>query len=112
MSYVSGLWNRLEFEGLQIYVRTIRPCWFVPNKSGDRVLRKLALGADLDGTRFLERLPEGCKAHGGIALNQRDLFGLLEESRLVARPQECGRVLTDVSAYPTAGGMKSAAKQL
>ncbi len=63
MTYKPDMWRRLEFEGTPIYVRRDKSGWFVPNKSGDELLRKLHSNGDMiindmTAARFLERLPE------------------------------------------------------
>jgi MoaA/NifB/PqqE/SkfB family radical SAM enzyme/SAM-dependent methyltransferase len=72
MGFDRGRWERLVFEGMPVYVRADRPLWFVPNKSGDDILRRLAGHADashdLAVQRFLERLPDdGPKGYRGRA---------------------------------------------
>jgi MoaA/NifB/PqqE/SkfB family radical SAM enzyme/SAM-dependent methyltransferase len=53
-------WRRLEFEEIPIYLRPEEPNWFVPNREGDRLLRKSIREAEQDNpeiSRFLGRLP-------------------------------------------------------
>ncbi len=62
MSFQPNLWTRLEFDGQPIYLRGDRPDWFVPNSSGDDILRDLAVNPhgrlDIAARLFLERLPD------------------------------------------------------
>jgi len=58
-------WQRLEFEGLPIYLNPETPNWFVPNRQGDRLLCELIRDATVygsDDSRFLARLPVGKRA--------------------------------------------------
>lgn len=52
-------WQRLEYEGLPVYVRPEKPDWFVPNQPADQILRALSAGRDerggRDGGEGLER---------------------------------------------------------
>ncbi len=56
-------WQRLEHEGLAVWVHPDKPDWLVPNAAADGLLRALRdggqAGPDWAGRRFLERLPDG-----------------------------------------------------
>jgi MoaA/NifB/PqqE/SkfB family radical SAM enzyme/SAM-dependent methyltransferase len=60
-SFDPGLWKRLEFNHIPIYIRADKPEWFVPNTAGDEILKKWARQGEIDravGTlQFLNRLP-------------------------------------------------------
>ncbi len=59
MAYDPRLWSRFERDGIPIYVRPDRPGWFVPNRSGDDVLKRLTSGEMVQGEeKFLARLPD------------------------------------------------------
>ncbi|MDX2493856.1 MAG: hypothetical protein QNK27_02720, partial [Desulfuromusa sp.] len=59
MTYNPQLWKRYEFNRLPIYVRTDRPTWFVPNRSGDKLLKLSDKQSDhLYREKFLNRLPD------------------------------------------------------
>ncbi len=62
-SFDPSAWTRMEFEGTPVYVRDCNPCWFVPNATGDSLLKKLMSGKDPRAVpapaRFLARLPAG-----------------------------------------------------
>ena len=59
MTYNPQLWTRYQFEQLPIYVRSDRPTWFVPNRSGEELLQS---GNGRENHPFLEkflaRLPD------------------------------------------------------
>ncbi|NOZ21898.1 MAG: methyltransferase domain-containing protein [Planctomycetes bacterium] len=62
MSFDPTSWTRLEFEGVPVYVQPEKPDWFVPNRAGDEVLRRLnrsegPIGAQREAL-FLQRLPD------------------------------------------------------
>jgi len=63
MTFEYDRWQRLEWQGMPLYLRPDQPSWFVPNAAGDRVLLALyqegSASPDFAGRRFLERLPEG-----------------------------------------------------
>lgn len=59
MAYNPQLWTRYEFEQLPIYVCSDRPGWFVPNSSGEALLRSLDGQAEHSlQNKFLSRLPD------------------------------------------------------
>ncbi len=59
MTYNPQLWKRYEFDQLPIYIRTDRPTWFVPNRSGDELLKLSDKQSDhLYRDKFLHRLPD------------------------------------------------------
>lgn len=59
MTFDIKQWVRMDGAGLPVYVNPGKPSWFVPNKAGEQVLKKLAQGGELSlaGARFLDRLP-------------------------------------------------------
>lgn len=61
LSFQRELWSRFEFAGVPVYIRGDRPDWFVPNASGDAILRELMQNPesclDIPARLFLERLP-------------------------------------------------------
>lgn len=63
MEFEVHRWQRLEWQGMPLYLRPEQPSWFVPNTAGDRVLRALrddpSRRSDPDVQRFLQRLPDG-----------------------------------------------------
>jgi len=63
MAFQKDLWTRLEFRGTPVYLRGDKPDWFVPNEPGDRILQEVIKGGenglDIQGQRFLARLPDG-----------------------------------------------------
>jgi MoaA/NifB/PqqE/SkfB family radical SAM enzyme/SAM-dependent methyltransferase len=62
MTFHPRLWQRIEEEGIPIYLHGHQPNWFVPNRAGDRILQDLASGREVCNDpavrRFLERLPD------------------------------------------------------
>ena len=62
MGFEISRWRRFDFDGTPIYVRPDKPDWFVPNRSGDLVLRQVRDGAwsgdQIRASRFLLRLPD------------------------------------------------------
>ena len=62
MVFEPSFWRRLDFDGTPIYIRPDKPDWFVPNRSGDLVLRQLRDGVrpddEVHACRFLMRLPD------------------------------------------------------
>ncbi|MGE4544827.1 MAG: DUF5714 domain-containing protein [Pedobacter sp.] len=63
MEFELHRWQRLEWQGMPLYLRPDQPSWFVPNTSGDRVLCALqedsSVPSDYAVQRFLQRLPVG-----------------------------------------------------
>ena len=63
MEFELHRWQRLEWQGMPLYLRPDQPSWFVPNTSGDRVLCALredsSVSTDFSVQRFLQRLPAG-----------------------------------------------------
>ncbi|MBN2646120.1 MAG: methyltransferase domain-containing protein [Desulfuromonadaceae bacterium] len=61
MSFDLSLWQRLEYRGLPVYLRSDLPHWFVPTSAGDRLLQQLAerpaSSLTMAEQRFLQRLP-------------------------------------------------------
>ncbi len=55
-------WSRLEHADIPIYIHAGKPDWFVPNRSGDLLLRSLAIDPqtclDVQAEKFITRLPE------------------------------------------------------
>ncbi|MCK5912800.1 MAG: radical SAM protein, partial [Desulfuromusa sp.] len=59
MAYNPQAWTRYQFENLPIYVRSDRPTWFVPNRSGEEILQSADGGeAHPFLQKFLARLPD------------------------------------------------------
>ena len=54
-------WKRFEWEGTPIYFNSKEPDWFVPNSSGDRLLRDMRDGKKIEidfiTRKFIKRLP-------------------------------------------------------
>ncbi len=63
MQFELHRWQRLEWQGMPLYLRPDQPSWFVPNTSGDRFLCALredpSLLSEPAEQRFLQRLPAG-----------------------------------------------------
>ena len=62
MPFQIDLWTRFESDGQAVYLRGDRPDWFVPNSSGDEILRELMVNPhsriDIPAQLFLARLPD------------------------------------------------------
>jgi len=59
MAYNPQLWTRYEFDQYPIYVRSDRPSWFVPNRSGQNLLQPIAGNKSHPFLeKFLARLPD------------------------------------------------------
>ena len=59
MTYNPQSWHRYEFNQLPIYVRSDRPTWFVPNRSGEELLQSGDKGGNQPLLeKFLARLPD------------------------------------------------------
>ncbi len=63
MEFELHRWQRLEWQGMPLYLQPEQPSWFVPNASGDRFLCALRRDTSVRSTpseqRFLQRLPTG-----------------------------------------------------
>jgi MoaA/NifB/PqqE/SkfB family radical SAM enzyme/SAM-dependent methyltransferase len=63
MAFDPRIWQRLEHDGIPIWIHPDKPDWFVPNRAGDVLLQRLQndgnLELDTAGSRFLLRLPDG-----------------------------------------------------
>ncbi len=61
MDFELRRWQRLEWQGMPLYLRPDQPSWFVPNTSGDRLLcalrRDPSVQSDYAIQRLLQRLP-------------------------------------------------------
>ena len=58
-------WKRMEFENTPVYVRDCAPGWFVPNRSGDKLLQSALENGwpdSLAALYFSHRLPAGGKS--------------------------------------------------
>ena len=61
MTFDVTRWHRFEFENTPIYIRKDRAEWFVPNLTGDAVLKGKStpcLNGNVDVRHFLSRLPD------------------------------------------------------
>ena len=63
MTYNPQLWSRYEFEQLPIYIRSDRPTWFVPNRSGNEILNDPLNQKSPYREKFLARLPDAPTTH-------------------------------------------------
>jgi MoaA/NifB/PqqE/SkfB family radical SAM enzyme/SAM-dependent methyltransferase len=63
MTYNPQLWKRYEFEQLPIYIRSDRPTWFVPNRSGNEILNGPQNQKSPYREKFLARLPDAPVTH-------------------------------------------------
>lgn len=61
MEFSPDSWQKANFGGISIYFKKDRPGWFVPNRSGDRLLERFAAGRAVDLTTeeetFIAALP-------------------------------------------------------
>lgn len=75
-------WTRLTSHDLPVYVLPDGPEWFVPNRSGDELLRRLQSDPSrdpaADALRFLDRLPDGSPSRYSGRSDERSLDRLSE----------------------------------
>lgn len=67
MNFQIENWQRIEYQDIPIYFRIDEVDWFVPNKTGDKVLQNLyhniSNNDNVNIFRFLQRLPDGKSAN-------------------------------------------------
>ena len=53
-------WHRLECDGVPVYLNSKTPNWFVPNRTGDELIKSILSGGKTgpQAQRFLSRMPE------------------------------------------------------
>ena len=55
-------WKRYEGKGIPVYFNSKESDWFVPNSAGDRLLRDMAQGKNIENVfftqKFIKRLPQ------------------------------------------------------
>ena len=62
MTFNINDWKRYDCEGIPVYFNSKEPDWFVPNSAGDRLLKDIAQGKNIENDfftqRFIKRLPQ------------------------------------------------------
>ena len=59
MTFNINDWKRYDCEGSPVYFNSKEPDWFAPNSAGDRLLKDMAQGKNIENDFFTQRFIRG-----------------------------------------------------